>query len=320
MARRASRELAALYGGWFDLPGALRLEDLDRYPVGGSYNTETGGASHRALAALTARVRAGATRLKATAFAQARSLRLDENFTGDLAYPEQGDRHLQEHFAWSGGLRVHGSQPLGAQVSLRAFADAHAHRVDQRIDRLDRDGQPWNHARDLQSTRLASALGLGLAYALGALRALRRRSRGRRAGGRRRSGCAAGLRGDHGPALPPGGPHRDPLGVHEDPGGLWPGHTLPRGVGLLRGRRDPPTAVDHGGSASASPPRPRRRGGGLRHRPRRRAAVRPRRRDQPGAGGRAAAVAWRWTPTTGPTRPCSWKRQLHLDGRPLHHP
>ncbi|MCB9547370.1 MAG: TonB-dependent receptor [Myxococcales bacterium] len=157
--------LAAIYGGWFDLPGALRLEDLPRYPVGGSYNTETGGTSHRALAALTARARAGATRLKATAFAQARALRLDENFTGDLAFPEQGDRHLQTHVAWSGGLRVHATRPLAGGLGLRAFSDAHAHRVDQQIDRLDRDGQPWNRARDLQSTRLAGALGLGLVYA-----------------------------------------------------------------------------------------------------------------------------------------------------------
>lgn len=156
--------LAAIYGGWFELPAGLRREDAETKGFFASYNDATHGVSHRALTALTGKTRVGDLRLRSTLHLQLRHLTLDENFTGDLADPVHGDRHLQVHDALSGGLRLHGEAPLLPGLALRLFGQLQAHHIDQTIDGLDRGGDPFERRRDLASLRLTGALGVGLTY------------------------------------------------------------------------------------------------------------------------------------------------------------
>lgn len=125
--------LAAGYHADFGLPGALRAQDVatgqrDFYDA---YSDDTTGRSQRGLLALTHRVRLGALRVRTQAFGHWRRLRLDENFTGFLQDPVNGDRHIQSHDALEGGLSSQVALKLARALTLRASAGWRGGAVDQ---------------------------------------------------------------------------------------------------------------------------------------------------------------------------------------------
>lgn len=125
--------LAAGYHADFGLPGALRAQDVtagarDFYDA---YSDDTTGRSQRGLVALTHRTRRGAVRVRTRLSGHWRHLRLDENFTGFIQDPINGDRHIQTHDALEGGLDTRLIIRLARSLKLKAHAGWRGGTVDQ---------------------------------------------------------------------------------------------------------------------------------------------------------------------------------------------
>lgn len=156
--------LAAVHHADFGLPSAVRLDDVDAGRIGltDSYADDTAGRSQRALGGLRYRMRVGALRLDAGAFAQARALRLDEWFTGYLDDPLVGDGHRQTHDAVGGGLDTRLRLRLAERWGLVAHATWGVDGFEQRqipsgdgIDMASPD-------RDLRGTQHRAAVAAAL--------------------------------------------------------------------------------------------------------------------------------------------------------------
>ncbi len=167
--------MGGMYGARFGLPGTLRLDDLNTGRVGfyDAYLQDTGGDSSRALASVQAGVDRDRGSLRITAHAQARRLRLDENFTGSLGTASDyrgdpratlGDRHVQRQDAARGGLRLHGKWQVHDAVTLRLEGHWLAGVSDQRIDQVDQDGAVWDVSRDLLIEQHELGIGPGLQW------------------------------------------------------------------------------------------------------------------------------------------------------------
>lgn len=146
--------LTALVGAQalsFGEPGVLPLADIEAGRVGfhDSLTPYGSGRSERVLTGLTFDRRLGPGQLTVRAHAQARHLALDENFTGQLLFPEQGDRKLQRQGLVGGGVEAQYVQTLATGLLLRAGGAWTHEALSQRETRLDRDGEPWELARRL---------------------------------------------------------------------------------------------------------------------------------------------------------------------------
>ena len=147
----------------FGLPGLLRYEDFTGGDVGfyDSYTTTDGGLSGRAITSVAAKGRVGDGEAEARLYGMWRRLRLDENFTGFLRYPDRSDRRYQRQEAWSGGLRARVTQRVAPELSLEALGTWHSDVIDQRERQLDVAGVPWLTTRDLTIAQHAGAVGVG---------------------------------------------------------------------------------------------------------------------------------------------------------------
>jgi len=94
--------------GQFELPGALRNEDVTAGEIGfyDAYDPTNQGSAGRAILAAEYRVRRRAHAVTVSAFGGYRTLRLEENYTGWLLDPEEGDTRAQSQDAWSFGGEV----------------------------------------------------------------------------------------------------------------------------------------------------------------------------------------------------------------------
>ena len=93
---RLLRALGSLYLARFELPGALRSDDVQTGRIGfyDAYDRGAGGNSRRLIGALSYERQGGAAHVRATLFGGYRRLGLLENFTGYLLDPAAGDRRL----------------------------------------------------------------------------------------------------------------------------------------------------------------------------------------------------------------------------------
>ena len=148
--------LGSIYASRFGLPGLVRHDDVTRGDVGfyDAYRTDTGGESDRAIVGLRGGVDRGKIHAGVAGWAMARRLALDENFTGDLLFPETGDRHLQRQEAISGGLRGHYEHDVHPRVRLLAGAELRGDVIAQSQEQLTLTGQPWSLSRDVDIRQL----------------------------------------------------------------------------------------------------------------------------------------------------------------------
>lgn len=156
------RILAFAYDGTFDSPGVLRSDDLldgtigfyDRYPVAGD------GASRRVLAIGALQDLDGDTGFTATGWAGARTLRLDQNFSGWLRDPDHGDGTRQAEQAANAGAKAEVRQVVYAlrqAFGLRAGTDVRFDVLSQTEDGLQPNGVPWESRVDADVRQLDAA-------------------------------------------------------------------------------------------------------------------------------------------------------------------
>lgn len=113
--------MGAGYGARFQLPGAVRLDDVEagRIDLYGAYPDDTAGASARGLLQLRHTATLDAGRVESMVYGHWRHLELDENFTGWLEDADASDRRLQRDTRWTGGaqVKVRKSIPAGVVFS-----------------------------------------------------------------------------------------------------------------------------------------------------------------------------------------------------------
>ncbi|MCB9665888.1 MAG: TonB-dependent receptor [Alphaproteobacteria bacterium] len=142
------RTAVLAYHGDFDSPGTLRAADVETGRVGlyAAYPGSGGGRSDRLLAfgRLTWDTPDGAGGV--TAWAGARALQLDQDFTGFLDDPVRGDATRQHHSDLSGGVRGTGEgrwQLADHPWRVGGGVQVDAHHLQQRTERVDRQGEAW---------------------------------------------------------------------------------------------------------------------------------------------------------------------------------
>ncbi len=143
--------LASLYRGNFGLPGTVRLDDVRSGRTGfyDAYTAGLGGRSDRALVGLRVRGQDDDDRLALTLWGRARRLRLDENYTGFLAFPTHGDAHRQVQDSAAVGIDLDFERGLGRRTRLLLGGGWRGDAIDAHEDRLDTSGAVWGRSRDL---------------------------------------------------------------------------------------------------------------------------------------------------------------------------
>ncbi|QDG51088.1 TonB-dependent receptor [Persicimonas caeni] len=159
--------LSALFAGYaadFGLPGTLRLTDVRDDAIGfyDAYSTDTAGASLRGLAALRLLAETSMGDIDAHVYGLGRRLELDENFTGQLLYPDRGDRRLQREDSWTAGGWARWSERLAATLRLSSLLEWRTVWASQSEDQLSPTGQVWQAARDLDFVEHLGAAGLSV--------------------------------------------------------------------------------------------------------------------------------------------------------------
>lgn len=165
----ALRWWGGAYVARFELPGALRSDDLGSGRVGfrDSYADGLRGASLRAQSGLDYRLSRGATQLQALAHVGVRRLEVFENFTGYLYDPEYGDFRLQQQDAVSLGVALHLSTPLAAGLVAQLAAGTNADLLDQQQQHTDSAEQPLTEERALRATQALTHALAGLSATVG---------------------------------------------------------------------------------------------------------------------------------------------------------
>lgn len=132
LAGGSLRFIGALYGADFGEPGVVPLASVESGRLGfyDVYSERTRGRSLRALAGASYSARPRFGKLEALAWAQARSLSLEDDFTGFLLNPIQGDARRQSQEARGGGGRLLLESRLG-RAKLQAGASWLTERVNQ---------------------------------------------------------------------------------------------------------------------------------------------------------------------------------------------
>lgn len=158
-----ARAMAFAYDGEFESPGVLRSDDLAAGEIGfwSAYPESGGGHSRRllAIAALDGSRHNGAYR--ATAWAGARGLTLDQNYTGYLVDPVHGDGTRQDQVAGDGGARLearHTGAIAQQPYAVSAGADLRAGRVSGTRHGLTPGGREWASLPDTDTRQLDAGL------------------------------------------------------------------------------------------------------------------------------------------------------------------
>lgn len=156
--------LALLSASQFELPGLVRLDDVERGRVGLTDSYAIGhGESLRSLIAVATRHRTGAWRLRMTPFVTARHLQLEDNVTG-FAQSPSGDLREQRHTSLTAGVHADASRRDVLGGALRLTSDVHHTRFAQRDHNPDRTDE-------LRAGVLLSGVGAGWQRVFGPLEA-----------------------------------------------------------------------------------------------------------------------------------------------------
>lgn len=161
--------LAASYVSRFDLPGTLRSEDVERGVVDfyDAYDDDMFGLSARSLGLVSYVNSFASHAIEARAFATFRHLELRENFTGFLLDPEHGDRRLQQHQSWKGGLEVRDDVAWTRAFSMQIGMGASLEDIRQAQERLGVTMQRLATEQALQARQVFTSFSLGGRVKLG---------------------------------------------------------------------------------------------------------------------------------------------------------
>lgn len=150
--------LGSAYHARFELPGTLREADVraGRRSFYDSYDRASRGSSSRGLFGLRHVWGNRARRVRTTAFAGYRRLRLLENYTGFLFDPVHGDRRRQEQDSWSFGVASVYDAPVSEQLTLRAGLGVRGDVLDQAQHHVDQAEAPLELERGLEGVQTLS--------------------------------------------------------------------------------------------------------------------------------------------------------------------
>ncbi|HVI00301.1 MAG TPA: TonB-dependent receptor [Enhygromyxa sp.] len=149
----------------FGLPGTTRLSEVEagRIDFYGAHDPGH-GTSQRAVAALDWQLTRSDHRLRALAWTGARRLALVENFTGFLERPVLGDRREQLHQAIPFGVRIDHAWAIGPRLELDSGVGVRGDVLEQREDRLDQLGRPFERTRAAKAVQADTWLLAGLRW------------------------------------------------------------------------------------------------------------------------------------------------------------
>lgn len=152
--------LTAAYWAAFELPGAVRNEDVASGRTGfwDSYDSAGRGLSGRALVSLHYQRHIGRHTLELTAYGGLRRLELLENYTGYLLDPVHGDRRQQRQQTFDLGLAMKNTLRLGRRAALQYGASVHGDVLEQSQEQLDRQEQPIQVERSLRGLQAVSSV------------------------------------------------------------------------------------------------------------------------------------------------------------------
>lgn len=141
----------------FESPGAVRLSDAVDGEMGfyDTYGPAGAGISDRALLRVGWSRDDGDTDLDIFAYGMARRFSLEENFTGWLMDPEEGDRRNQAVDSGAVGAKVELEHrlPVSIPLNLRAGLGWRMDSAIQQERHVDRGGESIEGTRDLDATR-----------------------------------------------------------------------------------------------------------------------------------------------------------------------
>lgn len=142
------RFIGAVYGAEFGEPGVVPLADVEEGRLGfyDVHAARTRGRSLRAIAGVSHVSRTGLGKLESLGWAQARSLSLEENFTGFLLDAEEGDTRRQTHEARGGGARLQLTRSFG-RLKFEGGLSWLAEHVSQAEERLALDFRTLEQSR-----------------------------------------------------------------------------------------------------------------------------------------------------------------------------
>jgi outer membrane receptor protein involved in Fe transport len=158
------RALGSVYVARFELPGALRSDDVEAGRIGfyDAYDRGTGGNSRRMLSALAYDQQNGATSIRATLFGAHRRLGLLENFTGYLLDPVAGDRRDQRQSTWSLGSSLDLGQQVTPGLRVEGGLGMRGDVFAQRQDHVDQDRVVLGRERELEGQQALFYANLGV--------------------------------------------------------------------------------------------------------------------------------------------------------------
>lgn len=166
--RRSTGRLSLLAIGQlaeFGLPGTIRAAEYEAGRIGfwGAHDPGQ-GSGQRALAALTWRLVRDRHELRVVAWSGYRRLELQENFTGFLEQPREGDRRVQRQQTLPFGLRVDHRALLGPRLDLISGLGLRGDRLTQTEDRVDLDSRPFLRTRDAAALQADAWVHAGLRW------------------------------------------------------------------------------------------------------------------------------------------------------------
>jgi iron complex outermembrane recepter protein len=144
--------VGSAYLARFELPGALRADDIDLGRVGfrDSYDRGAGGRSARVLAGLVYRLGWGEHTLEASVYGGYRRLDLLENFTGFLVDPVSGDRRDQTQDTRNVGSELELALAIAPRLRLLTGIGVRAEGFEQRQDHVDPSARALAPERELR--------------------------------------------------------------------------------------------------------------------------------------------------------------------------
>lgn len=159
--------LGSVYVARFELPGALRGDDVTSGRVGfyDAYDRGAVGSSERVLGAFAYDSRAGEPGgVRAVVHAGYRRLELLENFTGFLLDPVLGDRREQAQRTWNTGGHIDLDVPLHDSMTLHTGGGLRAELFEQSQDHVDPAGARLERERELEGLQALGHLKAAVAW------------------------------------------------------------------------------------------------------------------------------------------------------------
>ena len=158
------RAWSSLYDGLFGLPAPLRSEDFGTYEFWDSYVHDTQGRSSRVITAVSLEYRGHRQRMRFQVDGQGRALVLDENFTGFVQDPIDGDRRRQLHRFIQTGIHFEYLAQLTPHMEPVAKLEYTLHIIDQAEHGLFGDGTKRVRRFALRGQEHIASSALGLRW------------------------------------------------------------------------------------------------------------------------------------------------------------